>query len=201
MSLYAITWALASSEAKGNDRLVVIVLAHHTDDEGYAGLSKATLALETRLSESTILRCQETLVTIREITRVVGQNGPTWWLDIPVNRRPKLFKMTAFLGSHFATPTKSGVSQGSHRGVSGVHDTPSDQGVRDVNSLSLERLNNGAQPKNENDKDPDPKCIRCRGRGTFQAAEGDSSYQGAGPFQRRCTCTYVVDPAMALVAQ
>lgn len=139
MSLYAMSWALAASGAAGNDRLVVIVMAHHADENGYAALSKTTLSRETRLSESTILRSQQSLVRIGDITRVVGDNGPQWWLEIPKNRRPKLYEMTAYLGSQFATPSLAGASQGSHRGVSGVHATPSDQDVRDAKVLTLER--------------------------------------------------------------
>lgn len=141
MSLYAISWALAESTASGNDRLVVIVLAHHADDAGIAGCSKKTLATETRLSESTILRSQQALVKLGEIVPYTPETGPSWWLEIPANRRPKLFRMTGYLGSRFATPSSSGVSQGSHRGVSGVHDTPSDLERRDANYQTLERVN------------------------------------------------------------
>lgn len=188
MSVYALSWALADSTARGNDLLLVIVLAHHSDEGGYAGCSKTTLAAETRLSESTILRSQQTLVRIGEIERVIGSNGPTWWLEIAPNRRPTLFKMTAYLGSRFATPQPSGVSQGSHRGVTGVHDTPSDLGRRDAKVRTNESTNAVAS-LSENDKHPDNDCIRCHGDGLIYG----------GPFPRRCSCTFIVQPAELLV--
>lgn len=116
------SWALDHSRASGNDRLVLIVMAHHTDESGFCGISKATLADETLLSESTVLRAQHELEELNEITRAGTADAPAWWTAIPSNRRPKLFAMTGFLGSQYATPIhrRSGVSLGSRRGVTGV---------------------------------------------------------------------------------
>lgn len=46
-----------------------------------------------------------------------------------------------------------------------------------------------ASLQNENDKDPDPECVRCRGTGELPG----------GAAILRCPCTYVEDPALKLV--
>lgn len=193
MSLQAISWALDLSSAGGNDRLVLIVMAHHTDDVGFCGLSKATLADETHLSESTVMRAQQQLTQLTEIEPILdGPNAPAWWRAIPVNRRPKLFRMTGFLGSQYATPIHRragvskrnpspdpGVSLGCRGGVTEVHDTPPDLHVSDVNRE--QRISNYVEPV-ENISAADPECPRCQGRGEYFSA-------GAG-VDVACPCTY-----------
>jgi hypothetical protein len=189
MSLYALSWAFAQSQTGGNDRLVMFVLAHHADEGGFSGASRATMAQETRLSESTIKRSLDSILSIGEIARVDGNRGPAWWKDIPVNRRPSLYALTGFLGGQFDPPKGFGVSLGVHRGFIGDQTPPSDQARRDVNSLSLELTNLAAsRVLAENDKAPDLGCLRCRGSGQlFGASE-----------PRRCSCTYIADPGLAL---
>lgn len=198
MSLQAISWALDCSQAAGNERLVMIVLAHHSDELGYAGLSKATLADETRLSEDTITRAQQSLVRRGEIEQQTAPPYPDWYTALPANRRPRLFLLVAFLESPFAVPVRArrGAALRPRGGRAGGKGTASDQDVSGANTKP--RISNAPQ-LSENEKPPDPDCPRCLGVGAFQAAEGDASYGGTGAFKRRCTCTFVRDPALALV--
>lgn len=204
MSVQAIAWALDCSKAPGNERLVMIVMCHHSDDEGFSGCSQATLHDETLLSADTIGRLQQALVTRRELRRVGPDEAPGWWLDIPTNRRPRLFQLVGFLGSEYAAPIrrraerrakmKSGSAQGPDRVRVGSDATPSDQAERAlIGNRRIEKENAIAS----NRQDPDPKCPRCLGEGTFQTAVGDASPNGAGPKRVRCPCTFVVDPVLA----
>lgn len=170
MSLQAISWALDFSESAANNRLVLIVMCHHTDELGFSGLSKATLADETRLSESSVIRAQQVLVDLHEIEHASADDAPAWWLGIPVNRRPKLFRMSGFLGSQYATPIHrrargvTGVSRGSRGGVAGVSDQAADQGIRDVNREQTTENSSCAPPENEKGE---PRCPQCQDSGSF----------------------------------
>lgn len=164
MSLQAISWALDFSQASGNDRLVVIVMCHHTDEEGFCGLSKATLADETHCSESTAARSQHALVELGEIAAATADEAPTWWLGIPANRRPRLYRMVGFLGSQYATPIRrrAGVSLGSRRGVTGVSQgsmTPqltSTDATRSENREQRTENQLASPPKNETENAAEP---------------------------------------------
>lgn len=185
MSLQAISWALDESETSGTDRLVVIVMCHYTHDDGFSALSKATLAEETRLSEATIIRAQQSIASKGEIERMTAEGAPSWWLALPVNRRPAVYRMVGFLGSHYATPIrrraarKAGVSQGSRRGVTGVNDTPSDLPVH--SAISEQRTETPSAPLSQINPDADPHCVQCHGEGTY--------WFGGGGFDRVCPCT------------
>lgn len=176
MSLQAISWALDASESSGNDRLVLIVMCHYAQDDGFSALSKATLSDETRLSEATIIRAQTALSKLQEIERTTADEAPGWWLAIAPNRRPALFKMVGFLGSQYATPVrrraerKSGVSLGSHRGLTGVNDTPPDLRFRDA--ISEQRTENNSASRSKSVIEARADCIRCRGRGVIWSAAG-----------------------------
>jgi hypothetical protein len=198
VSLQAITWCLDESEARGSDRLVLFVMCHYTRDDGYSWCSKATLADEAKVAESTIPRAHAALVALGEIGRAEVAQAPPDYLAIPTNRRPSLFVMTGFLGSHFATPIrrraarKPGVSQGSTRGLTGVAAVASDQGFCDAN-YELE-TKTPSRLVDSNDKDPDPGCIRCSGSGRIY--RGGNAATGA--LDVRCSCTFVRQPAEIL---
>lgn len=166
------SWVLDESQAMGSDYTVMLIMAHHTDDFGFVSLSKATLAEECRLSQDTVMRAQQRNLVLGEIAPVDIGDAPDWWLAIPKNRRPKLFTMIAFLGSHYATPVRRrrGVARGSRGGSAGVDATPSDQGLRDAKS---------EQRTVKTTRSADSSCIQCRGTGVV--------YSGAG-FDRPCPC-------------
>ncbi len=69
MSIQAVAWALEHSNAKGSARLVLIGLANHTDEQGRAWPSIATLARYANVSERWVTSCLNELVELGEITR------------------------------------------------------------------------------------------------------------------------------------
>lgn len=106
VSLQAMTWVLDCSEAAGADRLVMVVMAHHCDAQGFVGLSRAVLADETRMSDNTAKRCQDRLVDLGEISPVHPADAPDWWLGITTNRRPRLFRLALFIDSPYGAPIR-----------------------------------------------------------------------------------------------
>jgi hypothetical protein len=52
----------------------------------------------------------------------------------------------------------------------------------------------------KNRKPPDANCIRCRGQGTFYRSTGDARTAGTGGADVDCSCTFIEDPALKLVA-
>lgn len=160
MSLQSISWALDESETSGNDRLVLIVMCHYAGDDGFSALSKATLAAETKLSEATIIRAQQAIAAKGEIERCTAEDGPDWWLALPKNRRPALYRMVGFLGSHYATAIrkratrKAGMSLGSHGGDTGVNDTPPDQHVH--SAISDQGTVTTSTPRPKPERTPPP---------------------------------------------
>lgn len=75
MSVKAMTWVWDYSQAKGNDRLVLLAIADSADHDGSnAWPSVATLCRKTGLSESTVHRCIRSLVKLGEL-RVDRQAG------------------------------------------------------------------------------------------------------------------------------
>lgn len=136
VSRAAETWFFDECRIRGNEGWVLVTLCNYADDDGIAGLSKKSLTAKTCMSEATVYRALQSLEAAGVLEPVKGEAGPEWWRDIPLNRRPRLVRLTAFLGSRFATPDGSGVSQGSQTGPSGVSQgyqaTAADQHFRDV---------------------------------------------------------------------
>lgn len=165
-------------------------MCHHAE-EGFCWASRTTLTDETLLSGSTIQRCQDRLAELGEISECSEHGAPALYLSLPKNRRPRLWELTGFLGSHFADSVnrrakKPGSSRGARRVLTGSHATPSDLAVS--NAIGNRLSDNTSASLSENDKPPDPACIRCHGSGELYGYE----------YPRRCTCTYVADPALSL---
>lgn len=204
MSLQALTWVLDYSKAGGTDRLVMFSLGHHADNDGYVALGRATLASETLLSEITTKRILDRLATTPELDACDAERGPDWWLAIPRNRRPRLFRLPLFAANRGVNAdTPPGGAQGARRGRAGVHATPSDQAVRDANverrtdkkESGVDVSENPTDPlADPNDKEPDPGCIRCSGSGRLY--RGGNAATGA--LDVRCSCTFIRQPAEIL---
>jgi hypothetical protein len=77
MSVKAMTWVWDYSQAKGNDRLVLLAIADSADHDGSnAWPAVATLCRKTGLSESTVHRCIRSLVKLGELQVDRQQGGP-----------------------------------------------------------------------------------------------------------------------------
>lgn len=157
MSLQAICWALDESEAVGNDRLVMIIMCHHAE-EGFCWASRATMTDETRLSGSTVQRCQSRLVRLGEIRECNAKNAPALYLALPPNRRPRLFELTGFLGSHFAdslhrrAAARPGVALGGRWDRAGSRATVSDLPVSEP--IGNQQSDNNGAVALFNDEEP-----------------------------------------------
>lgn len=63
MSIHVISWVLKHSNAKGNDRLALLVFAEKADDDGSdAWPSAERVAYEGRMARSTAIKCRQQLV-------------------------------------------------------------------------------------------------------------------------------------------
>lgn len=122
MSIQAVAWVLDYSEAGGSDRLVAIALANHADrEDGIAGPSLATIGREARLSRDTVRRSLVRLRDLGEIVDVDEVSAPKWWVAIPRNKRPQLWRFTALTsGGSNLLPQDVGVALGSRGGSTGV---------------------------------------------------------------------------------
>lgn len=78
MSVKAMNWVWEHSEAAGNNRLTLLAIADRCNDEGEdAWPSIASLMAKTRLSESTVRRCIQSLAKSKEldVELKAGPNG------------------------------------------------------------------------------------------------------------------------------
>jgi hypothetical protein len=75
MSLQSIDAVLAYSQSKNAARLVLVVIAHHQNREGFAYPSIPTLMRETNLSERSVQTAIRTLQRLNELTVDYGK-GP-----------------------------------------------------------------------------------------------------------------------------
>lgn len=73
MSIQAVGWVLDHSQAEGLDRLVLISLANHANQDGFCWPAQRTIAREAGVSHGTVGNCVASLVTIGEIE--VVNNG------------------------------------------------------------------------------------------------------------------------------
>jgi hypothetical protein len=75
MSLQSIDAVLACSQAKNSTRLVLLVIAHHQNQDGLAYPSIPTLMRETNLSERSVQTAIKTLQRLNELAVEYGK-GP-----------------------------------------------------------------------------------------------------------------------------
>ncbi len=111
MTIQAVAWVLDYSRSRAIDRLVMIAMANN-DENGIVGVSKATIAREAGdISAASVWRSQKALVALGEIAPYVG-DAPRWWLDLPQNKRPRLWLLCGYVEFH-AGRGRAGVAQGS----------------------------------------------------------------------------------------
>lgn len=183
MSRAAEAWFFDECEIRGSEGWVLVTLCNVADDDGLAALSKRSLVAKTHMHETTVWRALHTMRDAGVVEFVEGETGPEWWAKIPTNRRPRLVRLTAFLGSRFATsPATPGIAQGSRKRRSGVAQgsrrTPSDLPVRDASFKEEITLNTRA-------RDADPECVTCHGTGRF--------YNATAGAEAPCRCTWEPD--------
>lgn len=108
MSFAAVAWLLDESQTRGNEGWVLLSLCHAADADGFAALSKPTLARETCLSETTVWRLLTKLEKGGDIARIDSSEPglPGWWSSIRKDRQPRLYRLVRFAGSRFATPSE-----------------------------------------------------------------------------------------------
>lgn len=71
-------------------------------------------------------------------------------------------------------------------------------GERSSTSPESERV---TKEELKNRKPPDANCPRCQGRGFFYRSLGDARRDGRSGVDVDCTCTFLEDPALKLVAR
>jgi hypothetical protein len=90
MSLQSIDAVLAHSQAKNSARLVLLVIAHHQNQDGEAYPSISTLMRETNLSERSVQTGIRTLQKLNELVVDIGK-GPrgcnVYRILIPIDPR------------------------------------------------------------------------------------------------------------------
>lgn len=195
MSVQALTWVMDFSETGGTDRLLMFTLGHHADnDGGFVAIARSRMASETRMSEITVKRILDRLLLTAELAEALERDAPEWWLAIRKDRRPRLFRLPLFAATRAGVTNEppraaaTGVTTGARRGRDGVHLTGSDLPVRDANN---EHRKEPLRSTSENDRAPDESCIRCHGSGVLYGSE----------VPRRCSCTFVIHPAVLLAGQ
>jgi hypothetical protein len=123
VSIQAVGWVLEHSEATGNDRLVMISLANHADEERVCWPGVETICHEACVSRATAFRALDRLREQGEI-HAVPLSGLTAkqrerYEKIRPDRRPVVYRMT---GSHSETASNSGVSVDAPRGLTTIPD-------------------------------------------------------------------------------
>lgn len=88
MSIQAIAWVLESSTTKGADRLVLLSLANHANDQGECYPSASTIAREANLNEVHVRRTLKALVDAGCIARTINAAPDE---RIRKDRRPNLY--------------------------------------------------------------------------------------------------------------
>lgn len=95
MSVQAIAWVLDGHPSKGAQRLVMIALANHANDEGECWPKVATIAREANLNEQHTRRCLADLEAAGWITRVINGADSR---RVRSNRRANLYRLLALDG-------------------------------------------------------------------------------------------------------
>jgi DNA-binding transcriptional MocR family regulator len=135
VSIQALSWVLEESESEGLDRLVLLVVANHANDEWRAWPSVRTIAREARVSTNTVGKAIRRLVALGELE--LERQGD--------RRRSSTYRMTRAPG----TPVLSGVADPRHpsegecrEGVAQVSRLGRDTGVAQVSRLGRDRTKN-----------------------------------------------------------
>lgn len=169
------TWrsAIAESDLPATTRHVLLTLSTYMNERGgsaYPG--SARLAKDSGLHQSTVkdhLKSAADLGWIRILRKggspKEGQRMATEYAAA----------VPGVVGTRWSDPSDRGSSP---RGP-GVQDAP-------ITPVITPKNSRGAS---QNDKPPDPACIRCHGSGLLYGSEAT----------RRCSCTFVADPG-AVVA-
>jgi Helix-turn-helix domain len=113
MTVKVVTWVFDNSETTGSERLVLLALADHADDESWSCWpSIARIARKARVSESTARRSLQNLAEQGHILIQLNQ-GPSKRPD----RRPNLYRILHRGVSDCYPVGNHGVSDGPPRGV------------------------------------------------------------------------------------
>lgn len=127
MSVHVLSWVLKHSDASGNERMCLLVLANYADDEGLAWPGLERIAHEMRVSVRTAQRSLRTLEAARRIA-TIPQGAPD--NRIRGDRRPNAYRILR--GVTVGTPSANGVTEQVERGdrsrtngVTGVAPEPS----------------------------------------------------------------------------
>lgn len=153
------TWVFNNSEATGSERLVLLALADHADDEDWSCWpSIERLAKKARVSESTARRCIKKLEQDGRL-QVQTNAAPSHRQD----RRTNMYTLVDEVSG--CTPVENGVSNPALRGVKRP-----DNGVSTVTPKpSLEpSLNRNAkfeksEPRGARQQPPREGCVSCDG--------------------------------------
>ncbi len=169
MSAAATGWVWNNSPYTGPIFTVHLAIADVVNDAhgNEFWMSTDSLAKKARVSRSTAVSSLKVMVDDGNL-EVVEAGG--------ASRKPTRYRFIASASRDLTSASQSPAS------ASGAHKQEEHKEQLNTASASL-----GLDP---NDREPDPKCIRCRGTGELY---------GTAERPRRCSCTFVVDPALLLV--
>jgi hypothetical protein len=124
-------WVFAESPTTGTDRLVLLSIANHANETGYAWPSVATIAREANASERAVQRSLANLKDAGYIT-VLRNAAPDE--RIPKDRRPNLYRVLKQRGDAHGTPRgdaggSDGVTLVTSRGDAGGTQTISEPSI------------------------------------------------------------------------
>lgn len=157
MTVKVTTWVFDHSEATGSDRLVLLALADHADDETWSCWpSMQRIARKARLSESTTRRALQSLAASGRIR--IERNGGLGYRD---DRRPNLYFLLDEVSG--CAPVDDGVSKPPPRGVK-----KSPNGVSAVTpkpSIEPKYINKTQSLESSGARFPEPRngCAKCDG--------------------------------------
>lgn len=162
MGFHAVSWVLKHSEARGLQRLVLIVLANYANDEsGECWPAIATVAREAKSTPVQTKRIIGALEQAGYITRVLNAAPDN---RIPEGRKPNLYRFV-YGGSLRVPPWLDGGPQDAREGVpsatnrEGVEGTPN---IQENNKEQAERFGPKGPPSPEAQADIAAARVKLR---------------------------------------
>jgi hypothetical protein len=115
MSVHVMSWVFKHSEAEGNERMCLLVLANYADEDGFCWPSLPRVAHEMRVSVRTAQRCLRSLVDNGHL-EVEFNGAPD--SRIPANKKTNAYRIRGGRGDSVVTPADP--ARGDSPGALGV---------------------------------------------------------------------------------
>lgn len=136
MSVQCMSWVLNEPTTTGTDRLVLLSIANHANETGYAYPSVRTMAREANASERAV---QRSLASLQESGLLEVRRNGAPDERIPKDRRPNLYKILR-RGDAGGTPVADGVTEVAPRGVTPVTERGDAGGTQTVIEPSVKKM-------------------------------------------------------------